>query len=160
MRLLFCNPKSSDASVCFCAPWTVSRQQQSARSGTLNYSSLCGNKYLPPASRVALWLCSARLMSSSLCKQTWQVWSHAWALPTKFDWCHSEQMVCLCNVCVNHAHAFYPPVFWCFIHRVWLKVCYLHCLSVCLEAVCCKDQMSRKCAWKSLFWLYLRYIHI
>lgn len=62
---------------------------------------------------------------------------HVISLPTKFDWRYSEPMLCLRNVYYNHAFALCPPGFRLCVDRVWLKDCYLHCLSVCLEAVCC-----------------------
>lgn len=41
-------------------------------------------KQAPPSCAI-MWFCFARLMSYSSCKQIWQVWSYACALPTKFD---------------------------------------------------------------------------
>lgn len=52
----------------------------------------------------------------------------------------------------NQAYAFYTPVFKGCSDRLWLDDCCLHCLCVCLEAVCCQDQMSREQA-HSLSWL-------
>lgn len=123
MRLLLCNPKTFVRSYRFVLCLQLSRQTTVRLFRCTNLHNLCGNRRHPAASHVARWLCFARLMSPSLCKQSLQVWSHACALPTKFDLYNSELMLCLCNVCDNHAYAFKPPVFKYCIGQDWLKDC-------------------------------------
>lgn len=105
-----------------CSVYSWADRQRCACSGALIYtiSVETGATLLLPMLPGG---CFARLMSPSLCKQSWQVWSHACALPTKFDLYNSELMLCLCNVCDNHAYAFKPPVFKYCIGRDWLKDC-------------------------------------